>query len=245
MSDHAARLDLLLPGEIRAALARRSLVYLPLGTYEWHGEHLPIGLDALTAHGICVAAARRAGGLVCPPLYYGTGGGHRHYPWTIMADARVIAPLLAETLRRLQDFGVATAVLMSGHFAGEQIAMIETIARDWQDAGNAMRVKALAVSMPKLALAPDHAAIFETTLLHALRPDRVQIDRLPPLETAPSVDPGGNPMGPQRHDPGHPLYGIFGPDPRRFDPAASAPLLEAMVAWVIEEVDAVAPRQTL
>ena len=219
MSDaHGVRLELLLPSEIEAALKRRSVVYVPLGTYEWHGQHLPIGLDALTAHGICLEAAARDGGLVCPPFYYGTGGGHSAYPWTIMATEAEIAPLLSQTLRRLADFGVEAVVLMSGHFAGEQVAMIEAIARTWNDGNPAMPVRALAVSMAPLSMPPDHAALFETTLLGALWPDRVRTDLLPPLADAPSIDPGGNQMGPQRHDPAHPLYGIFGPDPRRYDP---------------------------
>jgi creatinine amidohydrolase len=236
-AEQAVRIELLLPSEIRAALKKRSVVYIPLGTYEWHGEHLPIGLDALTAHGLCIHAALRDGGLVCPPLYYGTGGGHSAYPWTIMVGAADIVPLVTRTLDRLQDFGVETAVLMSGHFAGEQIAMIETIAETWQRGGNAMRMRALAVNMARdLPLAPDHAALFETTLLAALWPDRVQIDLLPPLATAPSIDLGGNAMGPQRHDPTHPLYGIFGPDPRRFDAASASTLLFAMVDWLVGEV---------
>ena len=80
------RLELQNPSQIASALAERSVIYVPLGTYEWHGQHLPIGLDALTAHGVCCVAAQRDGGLVCPPLYYGTGGGHGDYPWTIMVS---------------------------------------------------------------------------------------------------------------------------------------------------------------
>ena len=244
MSDaHGVRLELLLPSEIEAALKRRSVVYIPLGTYEWHGQHLPIGLDALTAHGICLEAAARDGGLVCPPFYYGTGGGHSAYPWTIMASEAEIAPLLSQTLRRLADFGVEAVVLMSGHFAGEQVAMIEAIARTWNDGNPAMPVRALAVSMAPLSMPPDHAALFETTLLGALWPDRVRTDLLPPLADAPSIDPGGNQMGPQRHDPAHPLYGIFGPDPRRYDPTVGPALLDAMVTWLIGEVDALTARR--
>jgi creatinine amidohydrolase len=232
-SGQSVQLELLLPSEIRATLARRPVVYIPLGTYEWHGEHLPIGLDALTAHGISIQAALRDGGLVCPPLYYGTGGGHGAYPWTIMVSEADIAPLLHRTLVQLRDFGVDIAVLMSGHFAGEQIGMIEAIAARWQ---GRMSVRALAVNMAPLAIAPDHAALFETTLLSALWPDRVRIDLLPPLEAAPSLDPDGDQMGPQRHDPTHPLFGILGPDPRRYDPAHAPALLDAMVDWVIGEV---------
>jgi creatinine amidohydrolase len=233
-------MEFLRPREIRTALERRSVVYIPLGTYEWHGEHLPIGLDGLTAHGICVEAALREGGLVCPALYYGIGGGHGDYPWTIMLTEADVGPLIAQTLTRLQAFGVDVAILMSGHFASAQIAMIERLERDWQRDANRMRVKALAVNMARgVPLAPDHAALFETTLLAALWPDRVRIDLLPPLGEAPSIDPDGDEMGPQRHNPAHPLYGIFGPDPRRFDPAAAPALLGAMVDWLLGEVRAI------
>lgn len=237
MTDIAdVQIELLVPSEIEAALAARSVVYVPLGTYEWHGQHLPIGLDALTAHGICCAVARRDGGLVCPPLYYGTGGGHGHYPWTIMVEPDVLMSLLRATLARLNAFGVEKVVLMSGHFAGEQIETIQSLAAEAQTMALQMRVEALAVSMAQLKLAPDHAALFETTLLAALWPERVKLNLLPPLDTAPAIDPGGNEMGPQRHDPMHPLYGIFGPDPRRYDPARATGLLDAMVDWVIGRV---------
>jgi creatinine amidohydrolase len=43
-------------------------------------------------------------------------------------------------------------------------------------------------------------------------------------------------MGPQRHDPSHPLYGIFGPDPRRYDPSKAESLLATMVDWVVRRV---------
>jgi creatinine amidohydrolase/Fe(II)-dependent formamide hydrolase-like protein len=39
-------------------------VYVPFGLIEWHGRHLPLGNDALKAHGILVKAAERAGGVV-------------------------------------------------------------------------------------------------------------------------------------------------------------------------------------
>ena len=65
----------MLPAEFRAALAALPVVFLPLGTVEWHGEHNALGLDALKAHELCVRAAHCAGGgVVHPPLYGGMGG---------------------------------------------------------------------------------------------------------------------------------------------------------------------------
>ena len=231
--------EFLLPHELRAALASRPLVYIPLGSLEFHSAHLPIGLDGLTAHGVCLRAAAKGGGIVCPPLYYGTGGGHTDYPWTIMMeDSAEITALINRSLQRLEEFGLETAVLFSGHFAPEQLAMIEDIARAWRSKESSMRVLALAVNMlDKSPVEPDHAGVFETSLLSTLWADRVHLEALPPLAEAPSLDPGNDVRGPHRHDPSHPLHGVFGPDPRVFDPAKAHHLLDALVAWLIEKAN--------
>jgi hypothetical protein len=52
----------MLPAEFRAAFEALPVVFLPLGTVEWHGEHNALGLDSLKAHALCVNAARLAGG---------------------------------------------------------------------------------------------------------------------------------------------------------------------------------------
>jgi len=61
----------LLPGEFRARLAERPVAYLPLGTLEWHGEHLPLGSDAIQSEELMVACARQFGGIVLPPIHLG------------------------------------------------------------------------------------------------------------------------------------------------------------------------------
>ena len=65
------RYDELLPYEFRKRLAERPIAYLPLGTLEWHGEHLPLGSDAIQSEGLMVQCARRFGGIVMPPIHLG------------------------------------------------------------------------------------------------------------------------------------------------------------------------------
>jgi creatinine amidohydrolase len=65
------RFDELLPHEFRQRLAQRPIAYLPLGTLEWHGEHLPLGSDAMQSEGLMVECARQLGGIVMPPIYLG------------------------------------------------------------------------------------------------------------------------------------------------------------------------------
>lgn len=236
----SVRIELLRPHQIRDALARRSVAYVPLGTLEWHGEHLPVGLDSLTAHGLCLRAAARDGGLVLPPLYYGTGGDHGAYPWTVMMESdEEISSLLARTIGRLAELGVSIVVLFSGHFAGPQVEMVKRLASNWNRAGTTPGVVGFAVNeIEALPLGPDHAAIFETTLLAGLHPEAVDISRLPPMADGPL--PAEDSWSAARHDPAHPLYGIMGPDPRAFDPDSAPALVEASIGWIVRRVHAAA-----
>lgn len=61
----------LLPHEFRQRLAEKPVAYLPLGTLEWHGEHLPLASDAIQSEGLMIECARQFGGIVMPPIHLG------------------------------------------------------------------------------------------------------------------------------------------------------------------------------
>lgn len=234
----SVQFELLLPWQLRDIVKARPVAYVPLGTYEWHGEHLPVGLDSLTSHGICLRAAASDGGVVLPPHYYSVGGGHGHYPWTIIqSEPDEMEAQLNFTLQRLETFGLKLAVLFSGHFPDTQLDMIDRVAAQWNERGSSPKVFATAVNrIEGLQFAPDHAGIFETTLLAALRPDLVHIDRLKSLANAPLPKDEDN-FGEARHNPDHPIHGVFGPDPRHFNAKEAKPLLDACVNWLIAQVE--------
>jgi creatinine amidohydrolase len=188
---------------------------------------------------LCLRAAAQDGGVVMPPLYYGTGGGHGHYPWTIIKDEPdEIEAQLMFTLERMQSIGFKLLVLFSGHFADTQLEMIDRVTARWNLRGEGLKVFATAVNrIEGLEYAPDHAGIFETTLLAAMRPDLIQLDRLKSLIEAPLAANDDN-FGEFRHDPNHPIYGVFGPDPRHFNSAQAKPLLDACVKWLVAKVRA-------
>ncbi|WP_181157430.1 creatininase family protein [Microbacterium sp. MYb62] len=233
MSVTTAAADRLSPQQIAERLAAASVVYIPLGSLEFHGPHLPIGLDALTAHGLCLQAAEVGGGIVLPVVHHAVGGEHSRYPWTIMsASPSAIETLLTETLARLSDFGVRRAVLLSGHFADEQRDLITRVAERWNATDAALRAVARTLGQaPQPPVAPDHAGRFESLLLHSLAPELVHVDALP--------DPGAfpapadeDPFGQDRHRADHPLHGVFGPDPRALDVDAAAGLRDHLVSWI-------------
>jgi creatinine amidohydrolase len=227
------RFELLLPWQLRDTIAVSPIAYIPLGTFEWHSEHLPIGLDALTAHGLCLRAAAKTGGVVLPALHYGTGGGHGDYPFTIiLAKPDEIEAQLAFTISKLKSFGFKKIIIFSGHFPDAQLDMIDRLAASHSDKD--IKVFAAAVNrIEGLDISPDHAGVFETTLLYAMHPNLVQIDRLPSLTSIPLTS---DDWGETRHDNKHPIFGVFGPDPRSFDPERAATLLAVAVDWLADRV---------
>jgi len=71
MDDSRVKYTELRPEEFRARMHQKPIAYLPLGTLEWHGEHLPLGADAIQSEALMIECARRFGGIVLPPIFLG------------------------------------------------------------------------------------------------------------------------------------------------------------------------------
>jgi creatinine amidohydrolase len=173
----------MLPAEFRAAQQALPVVYLPLGTVEWHGEHNALGLDALKAHQLCVLAAQQAGGIVHPPLYGGMGG--LDMPATVVIEGELawenhlLRPWLEKLCSEFQRRGFRAVIMLTGHYGhNQQIVVRETAARMTE------RLQIPVLGTPEYWLAQDigylgdHAGIGETSLLMHLHPELVHIERI-------------------------------------------------------------------
>jgi creatinine amidohydrolase len=65
------RYHMLRPAQVMAKRKECPVVYIPIGTIEWHGPQNPLGADTLQAEALSVLCAEKGGGLVFPPLYFG------------------------------------------------------------------------------------------------------------------------------------------------------------------------------
>src|SRR5688572_15923403 len=65
------RFELLRPAEIVAERERFPVVFQPVGPLEWHGPHLPFGVDPLHAQEVAIRTAQLMGGVVMPTLFWG------------------------------------------------------------------------------------------------------------------------------------------------------------------------------
>lgn len=152
-----------------------------------------------------------------------------------MPGVEEIAAILMVTLRRLDVLGVRQLVLFTGRFADEQLAMITRIATNWNTSDGQMIAVARGVNGNANApFTPDHAGLFETTLLAVFHPQLVEMSWLP---AAISSETSEHPYGAQRHHPAHSLHGIFGHDPRAFRVETASGMRCAMANWLANSVD--------
>ena len=233
------QLERLIPEQIYSGLADKPIVYIPLGAIEWHGLHLPIGLDSMTSHGLCLRVAATIGGLVMPPLYYGMTGSIGHHPWTILLEQEsTFLAILRDTLARLEAFDVKLAVVFTGHFGKRQLVALEILKKEWAEGKHTMKLLVLSIHQcPEATMIGDHGAVFETSLLTQLHSDLVHLDKLPDLQNHPANDPEGDSWGVHRRDPDNVLFGILGDDPRLYEEGKARILIDVIYNWLKEQVN--------
>lgn len=130
------------PAQVRARRDECPVVYIPIGTIEWHGPHNPLGADTLQAEGLAVLCAQKGGGLVFPPLYYGESRSEflmeavaedrvdiadamglppdnflpERQPFSLTDQALNYQRLLLHILAEAETLGFRLGVLVAGHY---------------------------------------------------------------------------------------------------------------------------------
>jgi creatinine amidohydrolase len=188
----------LTPSAFAARLQRAPIAYLPLGTLEWHGEHLPLGSDGLQSQGFFAAVARRAGGIVLPMLFLGPDramevNGKAYYgmdywrypdvpPRQLEGSAyripeNLFVALLEAILEQLERAGFR---IVCAHGHGPSTATFRDRIAEWE---SRFRLRLFICwredESDGLGIQTDHAAANETSLMMALHPDLVHMENLP------------------------------------------------------------------
>jgi len=199
------RWEFLHPKEFAERVADCPVCYMPLGTLERHGSHLPFGLDALKALGLCQRAAARHGGVVLPPLHWGTHGWwaeeyrqglpanqtmsddsptRKQPAGSVYIHEGLLMNLLLAMFREVEYAGFKVIVALTGHYPASQVQAVKNAALQYMGSS---AVKIWALFEPELSgkveVGSDHAGKWETSLLWALYPDSVKMDRCPDPDT--------------------------------------------------------------
>jgi len=165
-------------GELDAARQKVPLVYVPIGSVEYHGPHLPMGFDTIHAHALCLVACDQTGGVVLPPTFWGTRG-HEKYPYSLLLREETVEALIRDVLARLTEQAYRLIVICTGHYPRVQGALLQRVAQEHMEHHNGVRVLVLdPFSLHPSDPHPEHAGIVETSVMRFLRPDLVDMSAL-------------------------------------------------------------------
>jgi creatinine amidohydrolase len=171
------------PGASLASLSwpqvagRDAVLAVPVGATEQHGPHLPITTDTEIAEALVARLAVALPGVVAAPaVAYGASGEHQGFPGTLSIGRDATVRLLVELARSAgETFGRVLWVCTHG---GNADAVRDAL-RCAQEEGRDVRAW-----WPRWG-GDLHAGRVETSLMLALAPDRVRLDRAAAGNAAP------------------------------------------------------------
>ena len=172
----------LLPDQLDALWARNAVAIVPWGALEWHGPHLPLGLDGLVAKYFSEQLAHEIESVLLPPIWLPiTTLPHRHSQQIRTETFRM---LLDDLFAGLYSSGARRIALITGHYAqAHMIEISEAALRAMEDHAGLLVFAASPLELLAQSELLDHAGHFETSQLMAIRPDLVQLDNLSSTDT--------------------------------------------------------------
>lgn len=93
-------------------------VYIPFGSVEEHGSHLPLSTDTIEAYEVGKRAAERIPLFVAPPIHYGCCRSTSRHPGTISISTGTLKSLLKDIVRSLHSHGLNNFIALTGHAGG-------------------------------------------------------------------------------------------------------------------------------
>jgi creatinine amidohydrolase len=175
--------------EVEAVARSDALVIQPIASVEQHGPHLPCYTDSLVAEGLVDRAItltpENVNVWVLPVIAYGKSNEHLGFPGTISLSAETLIAVCRDVGRSVARSGFRKLAFVNGH--GGQPHLLEMVARDIREETGLMvfplfpyrlGVPEGVVSSPEEEALGIHGGELETSLVLALHPESVHMDRL-------------------------------------------------------------------
>lgn len=201
------------PLQLQQRLDDFPVAIAPWGALEWHGSHLPFGLDGLVAEAFSERLARRTGAVLLPTYYLPMTS--LPHPQSLSHRADTVAAVWRELIDELGRAGFGLICLISGHYAQGHELVLAEIAEERTQTGPAWVLAGTPLSLLERPDLLDHAARWETAQLLATRPDLVDLNQL-----------GDGPL------PALEQSAVLGEDPRRASAEEGEQMLQrGLDAW--------------
>ena len=186
---------------------QNTVIIQPVGAIEQHGPHLPLIVDAAIGMGVLGRALEKLDtnipAFALPMLYYGKSNEHQHFPGTVTLSTETLSATLMEVGESIYRAGLRKLVLMNSH--GGQPEVMQMVARDLHVKYDDLMVFPIftwrvpnitkEILTPKEAQQGMHAGDAETSILLALLPEQVQMDKA--VTEYPPESPNTNLLNPK------------------------------------------------
>ncbi|WP_298332578.1 creatininase family protein [Haloactinopolyspora sp.] len=188
-----------------ATVAESDIAVVPVGAFEWHGPHLPLGTDTILAEGFArewahvrdpdgAEAPVRA--VLYPPVAYTACPGQtRPWPGTIAIRPDVMLAYLCDVIEGVVAAGFTRVLVVNGHDAN--MSMVRA-AMEW--VSGRRRASLLLANWFQLVTPEEttqifgpqpsrgHGGAYETSAVLGFAPDSVDLGAAPDVPPRPRLD---------------------------------------------------------
>lgn len=97
-------------------LVNAKLAFLPIGSTEQHGLHLPLNTDGIIAEALASELSKRFEPSYCVPLLpYSASLEHTDFPGCISLRIRTLTAVVTDIIHSLKRSGITDIVIINGH----------------------------------------------------------------------------------------------------------------------------------
>lgn len=178
--------ELTAPDYIKAVEKSSKTCILPIGVFEKHGPHLPLGTDLYAAREFAIRAAEKEYTVVFPWYYFSQINEAKQQPGTIAYSPELIWKVLQETLDELARNGFDRIIIVNGHggnnaflnyFGMAQLSERRSYSLYWFQPANDPEVLKKAEELTQHDPYDQHAGNKESSVMKAIIPEFVHLER--------------------------------------------------------------------
>ena len=187
----------------RELVAKNPVVFIPVGSVEQHGAHMPLGVDSMLTTKLAELVAEAVDGIVAQTVTTGyksqqRSGGGNHIVGSFGFDAETVVGVVRTLVRELHRHGLRRIAVVNGHYENYQFVYegVDLALRDLpaDDQPQVLLLSYWDFVTPDVieALYPDgfpgwdveHGGVMETALMLNYFPELIHMDKVMDLPAA-------------------------------------------------------------
>jgi creatinine amidohydrolase len=163
--------------DFRAALKKTKRAIIPVGSLEQHGNHLPVSTDSIIAEYIAKLAAEQVRAFVLPVISYGVSFEHKPM-FNVSLRNSTLSTMICDACISLAENRIKEIIVLNCHHGN--MGALQYIAQEL-NGRLPSEVKVHTIHYWHMIKSDfDHAGEVETSLVLAIAPELVRMDRAVP-----------------------------------------------------------------